>query len=295
MLRNVWSNLCHPVTNFKEIVLTMKYFIFGLCLFISISSVGLAQTNSATQAIDHTGRFYIYWGWNHSAYSHSDIRFKGENYDFTLKDVKANDRQTPFSLNPYFNPGRMSIPQYNLRIGYFFNEHYNVSIGSDHMKYVMQADQMVKISGKIDGSNSPYDATYANDDIRLTTDFLQFEHTDGLNYLNIEIRRQDNIFNYKKIDISWIGGFGLGVLVPRTNTTLLNNPRYDEFHLAGYGLSGVLGINVLFYKYFFVQSEFKEGFINMPDIRTTRSSSDKASQHFFFSQLNIVFGANIAF
>jgi hypothetical protein len=29
----------------------------------------------------------------------------------------------------------------------------------------------------------------------------------------------------------------------------------------------------------------------MPDIATTSSSADKASQHFFFTQANIVFGA----
>ena len=31
----------------------------------------------------------------------------------------------------------------------------------------------------------------------------------------------------------------------------------------------------------------------MPDIRTTMSKADKASQSFFFSQLNIVFGVKI--
>ena len=32
------------------------------------------------------------------------------------------------------------------------------------------------------------------------------------------------------------------------------------------------------------------GFINMPDIRTTNNLADRASQHFFFIQANLVFG-----
>jgi len=87
---------------------------------------------------------------------------------------------------------------------------------------------------------------------------------------------------------------GAGILVPKTNTTLLNFKRYDEFHLAGYGIDAIVGLNVTFFNFFFVQSEFKQGYINMPDIRTTIFDSDRASQHFSFSQFNIVFGTNIS-
>lgn len=163
------------------------------------------------------------------------------------------------------------------------------------MKYVVQANQTVKISGNIDGTGTVYDGTYSNDDIVITEDFMMFEHTDGLNYPNIEFRRFDEIINLNKVRIGITEGIGVGALYPKTNTTLLNNDRYDEFHLAGYGLSAVVGLNVTFFKYFFVQSEFKGGFISMPDIRTTMSKTDKASQSFFFTQLNIVFGATLNF
>ena len=45
-------------------------------------------------------------------------------------------------------------------------------------------------------------------------------------------------------------------------------------------------------RHFFIQSEWKGGFISMPDIRTTMHKEDRASQHFLFSQYNVVFGAN---
>lgn len=107
---------------------------------------------------------------------------------------------------------------------------------------------------------------------------------------NIEFRRNDNLLTIGNARVTLIEGIGADLLVPRTNTRLLDNQRYDEFHLAGYGFSALVGVHVTIYKSFFIQSEFKGGYINMPDIRTTLSERDKASQHFFFSQWNILFG-----
>ena len=39
-----------------------------------------------------------------------------------------------------------------------------------------------------------------------------------------------------------------------------------------------------------VLTEFKAGYIDMPNIRTTNSRADSASQEFFFYQRNISFG-----
>jgi len=81
--------------------------------------------------------------------------------------------------------------------------------------------------------------------------------------------------------------------MPKTDATLLNNERYDDFHLSGYGISAVVAINFSFYEAFYIQSELKGGYIKMPDIWTSLSKADRASQSVYFSQLNIVFGVNI--
>ena len=270
-----------------------------LLLFITLSQSFNSFSQETSNIIEsikgNKGKMYIFWGWNRAHFTDSDIRFRGENYDFTLKNVVAYDRQTPFAFDPYFHPIKLSIPQTNLRIGYFISNHYNISFGIDHMKYVMEQNQKVKINGKINVPGVKYDGIYNNNDIVLTEDFLTFEHTDGLNYLNLAISRVDNLFDFNKlrikhIDMSFTEGVGIGVLMPRTNTELLNNKRYDQYHLAGYGLDAKIGLNILFYKHFFIQSELKGGYINMPDIRTTESKSDKAAQHFFYVQNNIVFG-----
>lgn len=159
------------------------------------------------------------------------------------------------------------------------------------MKYVMIQDQTVAIDGYIDPS---YGFSY-DDTIDLTEEFLKFEHTDGLNYVCVEVSRFDDISSVfglyaENFQINVTEGLGLGFLFPKTNSTLLGKERYDDFHVSGYGISGRVGLDFTIYKYFFLMTELKGGFIDMGDIRTTQSSSDSASQNFWYVQPTIVFG-----
>lgn len=266
--------------------------ILRILLIISTISGFVKAQETNRPKMNKKGTFFAYWGWNRSNYTTSDIHFTGKEYNFELTDVVAKDRQSVFTFHNYFNPTSITIPQYNFRFGYFISDKYQISFGADHMKYVMQANQTVKINGEIANSGTEYDGIYADRDLVLSKDFLQFEHTDGLNYENIEVRRFDALFTRDKFVVSANEGFGIGILLPRTNATLLNNERYDEFHLAGYGFAAVASLNFTFFNYFFIQPEFKVGFINMPDIRTTKFKVDRADQYFWFSQYNVVFGGN---
>ncbi len=259
-----------------------------LLLSLLISSFALSQQKDRSQL---KGKFFSYWGWNRGLFTNSNIHFKGDNYKFTLHQAKALDKQSPFNFDVYFNPLKLSIPQYNFRLGYYITNKYNISIGQDHMKYVVTQNQIARISGDIN-NGSAYDGIYNNDNIKLTKDFLQLEHTDGLNYANIALGRTDLIKSvYEgKVKLNLVENFGLGLLVPRTDATLLNYKRHDKFHLAGYGTNLMLGANITLWDVFFIQSEFKGGFINLPWIRTTFDKADSAKQNFFFFQRNILFG-----
>ncbi len=115
------------------------------------------------------GKFYFYWGGNRDYFTKSDIRFQGDNYDFTLYDVEAQDKPKGWHID-YINPARMTIPQTNLRVGYFLTDNYNISLGVDHMKYVMNQDQAVRYSGNYPDRGA-YGEAIANDQVLLTEDF----------------------------------------------------------------------------------------------------------------------------
>lgn len=152
------------------------------------------------------------------------------------------------------------------------------------------------MNGYVQNSGTIHDGIYPNQDKTLTEDFLTFEHTDGLNYVTVEISRTDDvspwlgIANTDKFQVNLTEGIGIGALYPRTNTKILNRERYDEFHVAGYGVSAKAGLHLVFFKHFMLIGELKGGYINMNDIRTTQSTDDRAQQEFYFFQTILALG-----
>ena len=257
--------------------------------FISLSSLGQITFKPETAK---KGEFYAHWGWNREWYNKSDIHFTGDDYDFYLRDVVAKDKPAEFDAGTYFSPKNVTIPQYNFRIGYYFKNNYHLSLGIDHMKYVVQKGQSVKIDGNINEPNNRFNGTYANDDeIVINPGFLEMEHTDGLNYSNVELGRFDNILQYKKVTLAMTEAVGVGVMYPKSDVHLFGNERHDEFHVAGFGANVQVGLNIKFWNHVYIQSEFRGGYVNMPDIRTTYDKADNAKQQFYYAQFNILVGA----
>ena len=273
----------------------------AICLIASfVSAITFSQDLETTKyAASNKGKFFVSWGGNRENYSKSDIRFKGEDYDFTIKDATARDKPKGWHID-YINPTRITIPQTNLKLGYFISDKYTVSLGVDHMKYVMQRNKTRTLNGNINlpasEAGSIYNGTYDNQDFMVSEDFLKFEHTDGLNYVYAEFSRYDDIsklFNLPNIDkfqINITEGIASGILYPRTNTTLMQKERYDQFHVSGFGMSLHAGLNLTFYKHFFLQLDLKGGYIDMPDIRTTSNIAESASQHFTYLERVVAFG-----
>lgn len=268
--------------------------VLTFCVFSQYAFSQETVENPDKYTAHNKGKFYIFWGGNRESYTKSDIHFKGANYDFTIYNIEAHDKPIGFHID-YFNPARMTIPQTNMRIGYFISDHYNISIGFDHMKYVMYNDRRVDYSGYYPNAGS-YNENPANGQLTLDEDFLLFEHTDGLNYVNTEIARVDDISslfkirNTDKFQINLTEGIGGGFLYPKTNTTLLGKERHDDFNVAGFGLAAKVGLNFTFFKYFFIQTELKGGYIEMNNIRTTNDSTDSAEQNFWFLQRILTIG-----
>lgn len=281
----------------------MNLIVFKLIPILITSLIG-AKLNAQHPDIknytaSNKGKIFISWGGNRESYSKSDIRFQGDNYDITVFNTTATDKPKGWHVD-YINPARMTIPQTNFRLGYYISDHYTISLNVDHMKYVMEENRNRIISGYIDlpknDIGNEFNGVFDNDNYFVSDSFLEFEHTNGLNYLYIEFSRVDDIsklFNIHNTDIFQLNvteGIGGGILYPKTNTSLFGKDHYDEFHLSGYGVSLNIGLNFTFFKHFYIQTDLRGGYINMADIRTTRNTSDKASQHFLFLQRVISLG-----
>ncbi len=248
-------------------------------------------SNEVKRDFSRKGDFYVHWGYNHSYYDKSDINFKGPGYDFTLKSVVAHDRQSPLAWN-YLNPGLITEPQYNLRVGYFIKDNYSVSIGWDHMKYVVDIPQSIATYGTIGSEISTpsvptgsFAGTYNGQKLNWTSDQLRYEHTDGFNYLNAQIERYDDIWVAPSHETSLTleTGIGGGPMIPRTDAHLFDQGRNNHWNVAGFGVSAEMGLKFYVSKHLYFQNTTKVGYVNLKNVHTTgRDNIDKASQKINF-------------
>ena len=111
----------------KNTASKMSMFRFLSLAFILVAISSSAQDKATPPSKITKGKYYFYWGWNRGSYTNSDIHFKGTNYNFTLNNVVASDKQSKFNLNTYLNPIYATIPQFDARFGYNISEHYSVS------------------------------------------------------------------------------------------------------------------------------------------------------------------------
>ena len=75
----------------------------------------IVSSSNPSFAADHSGQWFFLWGYNRAAYDESDIHFRGNDYDFILKDVKADDYPSRFRWKYVFPD--VTIPQTNIRFG----------------------------------------------------------------------------------------------------------------------------------------------------------------------------------
>ncbi|MEO6167589.1 MAG: hypothetical protein ABIO46_00785 [Chitinophagales bacterium] len=292
----------------KIILITCMILLFGKFLIAQSNSGGStpASDSSALQSIashnlkktDNRGKFYFYWGYNGSAFTHSDIHFAGPDYDFTFFDVKAHDRPSHFSAGLYLNPATISIPQYNYRLGYHFTDRWSISLGQDHMKYVVDQNQTVLMSGFIDDAvSTAYHGVYVDSAIILSEDFLKFEHTDGLNLVSLDLEYTLPLLSLPdgKMNVSFSTGIGLACMIPRTDVRVFGEGINNKFHLAGYSISAKAGPRIEFFHNFFLLAQVRTGYINLPDILLNNSSPQRADQHFSFLEYFVAAGFTFPF
>ncbi|MCB0791595.1 MAG: hypothetical protein H6595_11280 [Flavobacteriales bacterium] len=244
------------------------------------------------------GSLFLYWGYNRSGYGTSDIHFNGPGYDFTLHRVKAVDRAVAFEAKTYFSPATMWVPQYNYRLGWFITDRFSLSLGLDHMKYFLVTGQEARMTGSIDPTRSEQ---YAGDDIDqmvvLAPDLVQYEHSDGLNLLSVDLDRYDRIWSgtLGRIMVHAFEGVHVGPVIPRSDVRLFGEGVNNRFHLAGFGLGVQAGVHVTILRYVFLRVTGRAGWIDLPNVLTTGTSEDRAHQNFLFYQGSAELGAQFRF
>jgi len=159
------------------------------------------------------GEWYFAFGSNKEFWSNTDIHVAQPalGNDFVIHNVTGHDSVL----------GAGEAPQYNLRIGRFFNENWGAELSIDHSKYYTDIGQTAPVTGVI-GSPGPCVAKPSM--VLSNTCFSEVLHN-GANHIML-----DAVYRYGLLgktnetgSLAAIGKAGVGVMLPHTSDTILGN------------------------------------------------------------------------
>jgi hypothetical protein len=122
-----------------------------IILLLAACITGLAPVFTSAQKGNskRKGEFYFSWGYNTEWFTNSNVHLSqpelGNNYSFL--NIKGHDHR---GWDEGLFTKAISIPQYNYRLGYIFNEEkgLGIEINFDHTKFIF-SDQTARIKGNL--------------------------------------------------------------------------------------------------------------------------------------------------
>jgi len=266
---------------------------FCLLMFFALNAgAGLYAQIEWLPKVANKGKGYFYWGYNRSNYSKSDVHFYGPLYDFTLYGVTAHDRPSPINKD-YVSVKNFTIPQYNARFGFFLTDRWAISIGEDHMKYVLDRNQPMRVSGVISKEASEqYAGSYLLQPMLMTEDFVKFEHTDGLNLFSVDLEHHLPVMRLfrERIHAEWMMGAGGLFVIPRTDAKMFGVNSVNEYHLGGYCMNAKTALSVFWKNKIFLTGQLRGGYMTMRDLVLFSDNGTYAAHNFGFLEYTLAAG-----
>jgi hypothetical protein len=222
------------------------------------------------------GVFYFAFGSHRIFYTPSTIhviRTSDSFFDFKLIKAKAHDE------------GGLKFdeaPQFSYTIGYYFKGgNFGIEYQYDHIKYFVRQNQLVHLKGKIGSEQFDQDTV-------INPDFFHLEHSDGGNYAMINLVKWFRLTSsVKKINLELILKMGMGLVNPKTNSTILGKHRDDKYHISGYVFGVEPGLRLHFGRYFYVTGSFKGAWANYNHFLIWNGYG---TQQWFSGQFNYLIG-----
>lgn len=255
--------------------------------FMKLSVAQNQSVNTPGSITSKKGTFYFAWGYNRDWYSTSTIHFVNrttDDYDFTFIDAKAHDKP---DMNNYWDIKRLTVPQYDMHMGYLFNDKHDlgIEIGWNHLKYVVTDNQVIHVRGTIRGQ-------YIDKDTLVTPDFVHLQHTNGNNYLMINLVKRQKLWTNRYFQASALGKVGAGPLISYTISTMLGSHNDGRFHYEGWVAGASLGLRINFLKYLFLQTDLQGAFAKYTNTELGADRQGRAKHHFYSLQYMWAGGIN---
>ncbi len=246
---------------------------------------------------DAQGTIFGYWGYNRSRYTKSDIRFVGPGYDFTMAGARAHDNPATGGVLDYIKPSSITIPQFNVRLGYYFRDHWAFSVGYDHLKYIFADGNEVFLSGEIDpgvDNVNNWSGIYDAEPITTSRSTFHYENSDGMNFLRVELTRTDRWLRFgpkEQFVISTSAGVSLGSILSYNDFNFAGSFSRRTISMSGMGIALHVAPRFEFFRHVFIQPQLSVGYLQQLKVKTRPNNASSYARHGFgYTELNAVLG-----
>jgi hypothetical protein len=211
-----------------------------------------APASAANRAETPGKEFFVSWGYNGDSYTRSNIHISQPSLgsDFTFEDVQIRDSK---GWTDGLFAHSLTVPQYNVRFGVFFNDRWGLELAFDHFKWIVKEDQQVRMTGTVE--NAPVDTQ-----ITLTPDVLRYQLNNGANPLFINVIRRIRLAGEpgRTGHLAFLAKAGAGFAIPHTENTLFGRPNEKGFQFfQGWNVDAVAAARIHLWKPLYFEFEEK--------------------------------------
>jgi hypothetical protein len=204
------------------------------------------------QKTERKGEFYISWGYNKAYYTNSNVTINQPslNNNFTFNQVKLVDKP---GWNEALFTMALSIPQYNYRIGYFFDKDWAFEINFDHTKALFKDNQTVHMVGTYGGR--PVDSSFVFSKTGTGTSKNYYYLNNGANFLlfNIVKRKRFSNLSSPSIQLDGLAKVGIGPLIPHVENSLFGQKNEQKFQFGGWNTGVEYALRSTFKKHLYLE------------------------------------------
>lgn len=238
---------------------------------------GTFQLNAQTQEVKKKKSpmaFYASWGYNTEWYTHSDVHITQKNLgnEYVLNNVIAHDHR---GWDEGLLKQQLTIPQYNYRLGCYFNEKQDlgIEINFDHTKYIIKQGQEIQVTGKMDGKNVDQKIMFTS------ANGFYYWLNNGANFLLFNIVKRVGLYNtrnnYLRVDLT--GKAGVGPVIPHVENNLFGHKNDPHFQLGGWNAGLETALRVTIMRYAFLEFSQKVDYARYSNLKIYEGT---ARQHF---------------
>jgi len=234
--------------------------LLGALLSLNVSG----QTTKKEHKKNRNRSVYLSWGYNQEWYTNSNLHIQqdalGNSYD--LEHIRAHDHKgwNDGVLNKAF-----TIPQYNYRIGYYFNakQDLGIELNFDHTKYVVENGQTVLVTGKINHAPISENVTFSE------ANGFYYYLNNGANFFLFNIVKRMGLYtshdNNLRVDL--IGKAGIGPVVPHVQNSLFSQANTPHFQFGGWNMGQETVIRATIMKYAFIEFSEKTDYARYSNLK----------------------------